>query len=82
MAPNEKSGGGVQHDELHTDHNVTVEEAAAIADGAQHTKPSPWTFSMLRLYCCLFVGYLCATTNGFDGAVMGFVVSGFSKGSH
>jgi hypothetical protein len=81
MASNEKPGGAVQHAELHADHNVTLEEAAAIADGAQHARPSPWTVNMLRLYGCLFIGYLCATTNGFDGAVMGFVVSGFCKGS-
>ena len=67
MATNEKSKGDVQHDEIHADHNVTIEEAALIADGAQQAKPFLWTPSMLRLYCCLLDGYLCATTNGFDG---------------
>jgi hypothetical protein len=75
MGHNEKSHV-VHHDDHHDlNGDVSVEEAAIIADGAAHIKPSPWTLSMLRLYGCLLIGYLCATTNGFDGAVMGFVAS-------
>lgn len=74
MAFDEKPTALAQHSEAQsTGHNVTVEEATLIADGVEHAHPSPWTPSMFRLYICLLVGYLCATTNGFDGAVMGFV---------
>ncbi|RDW85924.1 hypothetical protein BP5796_04249 [Coleophoma crateriformis] len=76
MARIEKSTAQPQHEgQPNHGHGVTLEQAAVIADGAEHTKPSPWTRSMLRLYGCLFVGYLCATTNGFDGAVMGVSAS-------
>ena len=83
MALQEKSGEGAQHDEQPSqDRNITVEEAAVIADGAHHFKSSLWTLSMLRLYGCLFIGYLCATTNGFDGSVIGLVAFDFSKCSN
>lgn len=76
MASHDKSGEVADHSEQPApDHDVDVAEAAAIADSALHVKPSLWTLSMLRLYGCLLVGYLCATTNGFDGAVMGFVLT-------
>lgn len=52
---------------------VAVEDAVMIADRAEHTKVSPWTISMLRLYGCLLIGYLCACMNGYDGSVMGYV---------
>ncbi|GFF96059.1 lactose permease [Aspergillus lentulus] len=66
------TGKNVQHDEhLSANHHVTVEEVVAMATGADQTKYSLWTLSMLRLYGCLVIGYLCATVNGFDGAVMG-----------
>lgn len=51
---------------------VNVEAAVEIAEGVDLTKYSPWTWSMFRLYGCLLIGYLCATVNGFDGAVMGY----------
>ncbi|KAL1893482.1 hypothetical protein Sste5346_006310 [Sporothrix stenoceras] len=50
---------------------VAVEDAVMIADRAEHAKVSPWTISMLRLYGCLLIGYLCACMNGYDGSVMG-----------
>ncbi|KAJ5771387.1 lactose permease [Penicillium nucicola] len=50
---------------------VDVDEAAELATGVGDAKPSLWTTSMFRLYGCLLIGYLCATVNGFDGAVMG-----------
>ncbi|CAK7220632.1 hypothetical protein SBRCBS47491_004254 [Sporothrix bragantina] len=51
--------------------SVAIEDAAMIADGVENIKVSPWTISMLRLYGCLLVGYLCACMNGYDGSVMG-----------
>ncbi|KAJ6030978.1 lactose permease [Penicillium herquei] len=50
---------------------INVDEAAELANDVGNIKPSLWTLSMLRLYGCLLIGYLCATVNGFDGAVMG-----------
>lgn len=49
---------------------VAVEDAVMIADRAEHAKVSPWTISMLRLYGCLLIGYLCACMNGYDGSVI------------
>ncbi|KAG0134781.1 transporter-domain-containing protein [Tuber indicum] len=34
-------------------------------------KPSPWTKSMLKLYCYLFVAFLNSCINGYDGSIMG-----------
>ena len=66
----EKSAQHVEHP-LGTP-RVNVEEAVEIAEGVDQTKYSLWTWSMFRLYGCLLIGYLCATVNGFDGAVMGY----------
>jgi hypothetical protein len=65
-----------QHDNVQTGdpHGITAVEATMIADEVVHNKPSPFTLGMLRLYGCLLIGYLCATMNGFDGAVMGSVL--------
>ncbi|KIM76493.1 hypothetical protein PILCRDRAFT_12734 [Piloderma croceum F 1598] len=43
------------------------ELAAALAK----EKPEPWSRRMLRLYCVLFVAYLCSATNGFDSNTFG-----------
>lgn len=29
-------------------------------------RPDPWCMSLLKLYACISVGYLCSATNGFD----------------
>ncbi|RPB03387.1 hypothetical protein L873DRAFT_1761251 [Choiromyces venosus 120613-1] len=33
-------------------------------------KPSPWTKSMFKLYCYLFVAFLNSCINGYDGSIM------------
>ena len=33
--------------------------------------PRPFRRSFLKLYCCIFVGYLCSATNGFDSNTFG-----------
>lgn len=33
--------------------------------------PYPWSNSLLRLYACIFVGYLCSATSGFDANTFG-----------
>jgi hypothetical protein len=33
--------------------------------------PSPFRKSFLRMYACIFVGYLCSATNGFDANTFG-----------
>lgn len=56
-------------------HNAAVPdavvEATELDDQLQDIKYSPWTRHMFRLYGCLLVGYFGATTNGYDGSVMG-----------
>lgn len=34
-------------------------------------KPHPFRKSFLRLYACIFIGYLCSATNGFDANTFG-----------
>lgn len=36
--------------------------------------PKPFRPSFLRLYACIFVGYLCSATNGFDANTFGSFV--------
>lgn len=63
---------GAQHAEHSSSPvQVNIDEAAELANGVGNMKSSLWTLSMIRLYGCLLIGYLCATVNGFDGAVMG-----------
>src|SRR3569833_746799 len=33
--------------------------------------PDPWCSSKRKLYACIFVGYLCSATNGFDANTFG-----------
>ncbi|KAL4998338.1 general substrate transporter [Aspergillus recurvatus] len=42
-----------------------------VAHDALNAKYSPLTWSMLRLYLCLIIPYLCGTLNGYDGSLMG-----------
>lgn len=67
---------GAEHEEHPSAiHHFDVAEAVGIATSADERRYSLWTLSMLRLYGCLLIGYLCATVNGFDGAVMGCVLA-------
>ena len=34
-------------------------------------RPFAWRKSFLKLYACIFVGYLCSATNGFDANTFG-----------
>jgi hypothetical protein len=40
----------------------------------QERPSSPWRKSFLRLYACIFVGYLCSATNGFDANTFGRII--------
>lgn len=72
MAKSEEFEKGAQHEEHPSSSgHLNLDEAAELAMGADHAKSSLWTISMIRLYGCLLIGYLCATVNGFDGSVMG-----------
>jgi len=58
---------GVTHvDDLdHEFHDAKV--AVQLSEDAVHVKQSPWTSSMLKLYGCLTIAYLCGCLNGYDG---------------
>ncbi|OBT41770.1 hypothetical protein VE00_07965 [Pseudogymnoascus sp. WSF 3629] len=75
MAANEKHDKLVAHDErlgnIGDDAVVNAMEATSIANGAIQATYPIFSLSMMRLYSCLLIGYLCATMNGFDGSVMG-----------
>ncbi|KAI4766795.1 general substrate transporter [Aureobasidium sp. EXF-3400] len=45
--------------------------AVQLSEEAVHIKQSPWTSSMLKLYGCLTIAYLCGCLNGYDGSLMG-----------
>lgn len=51
--------------------DVKVVEAVQLAHDVSDTKYSPYTLSMLRLYGCLSIAYLCGCLNGYDGSLMG-----------
>jgi hypothetical protein len=58
--------------ELHeTKSDGGVGEAVQLAHDVEDAKPSPFTSSMVRLYGCLLVAYLCGCLNGYDGSLMG-----------
>lgn len=46
-------------------------EEVRVAHDALNTKYNPFTLSMLRLYLCLLIPYLCGCLNGYDGSLMG-----------
>lgn len=79
MAANEKHDERVAHDEhlgnIGDDAVVNAMEATSIANGAIQATYPIFSLSMMRLYGCLLIGYFCATMNGFDGSVMGFVAT-------
>lgn len=51
--------------------DIEVVEAVQLAHDVSDTKYSPYTLSMLRLYGCLSIAYLCGCLNGYDGSLMG-----------
>lgn len=50
-----------------------VDEVVNLAHDESQQRYSPWTWSMWRLYGCLWIAYLCGCLNGFDGSLMGGV---------
>lgn len=32
--------------------------------------PQPWTWNTIQLYCACFIGFFCATMNGYDGSLI------------
>lgn len=51
--------------------NREIGEAVELAEQVAAARYSPWTPSLLRLYGCLLIGYLCGCLNGYDGSLMG-----------
>lgn len=45
--------------------------ASRMEEALLHENPNPWRKSLLRLYACIFVGFLCSATNGFDANTFG-----------
>jgi hypothetical protein len=50
---------------------TVADEAVQLAHEVGEVKYKPFTKSMLRLYGCLAIAYLCGCLNGFDGSLMG-----------
>ncbi|KKK12677.1 hypothetical protein ARAM_003361 [Aspergillus rambellii] len=54
-----------QHESVENDSEIRV------AHDALNAKCNPFTWSMIRLYGCLAIAYLCGCLNGYDGSLMG-----------
>lgn len=63
----------VQHDEhVSPKHDLQeVGDAIQLAEAVAAAKYNPWSPSLLRLYGCLTIAYLCGCLNGYDGSLMG-----------
>jgi hypothetical protein len=44
---------------------------AAFAEALALENPRPFRKSFIKLYLCLFVAYMCSSTNGFDANTFG-----------
>ncbi|EME79582.1 uncharacterized protein MYCFIDRAFT_37642 [Pseudocercospora fijiensis CIRAD86] len=69
-----------KHDVVVSEKNEVVEQVTTKVDEVvnlvhdeSQQRYSPWTWSMWRLYGCLWIAYLCGCLNGFDGSLMGGV---------
>lgn len=47
-----------------TVHEEVLPSAEALAEAMAHGTPSPWSKSLLKLYCFCAVAFLCSTMNG------------------
>ena len=45
--------------------------ASRMEEALLQEKPRPLRKSLLKLYACIFVAYLCSATNGFDANTFG-----------
>ncbi|KAH0594777.1 hypothetical protein MHUMG1_07612 [Metarhizium humberi] len=52
-------------------HEEVLPSAEALAEAMAHGTPSPWSKSLLKLYCFCAVAFLCSTMNGYDGSIFG-----------
>jgi hypothetical protein len=68
----EKDGTARHHVEVRTNNRVE-EQLLDLSMASEAAKPQLWTKGMLRLYCVLFIGYLCIVLQGFDGSLMGAI---------
>lgn len=62
------------HEELQKDVECVVESAThgqRMQEALKQDQAKPFQKSLLRLYLCIFVGYLCSATNGFDSNTFG-----------
>lgn len=50
---------------------VTSQRESRMQAALQEDNPRPLRKSFLKLYLCIFVGYLCSATNGFDSNTFG-----------
>jgi MFS family permease len=57
--------------DLHAAARQTGSRSVAMAQALALENPRPFRRSFLRLYACLFVAYMCSSTNGFDANTFG-----------
>jgi len=51
--------------------HITTVAHVGFSDALIAQKPSPWTKTMFKLYCFLFIAFLNSCINGYDGSLMG-----------
>ncbi|PMD65561.1 MFS sugar transporter-like protein [Hyaloscypha bicolor E] len=60
-------GGDDKHEEVEV---RIINGNEAFNEAMIREPPRPWTWSTLQLYCACFIGFFCATMNGYDGSLI------------
>jgi hypothetical protein len=68
----EKDDTTKHHVEVRTDNGIE-EQLLDLSMASAAAKSQLWTKGMFRLYCVMFIGYLCIVLQGFDGSLMGAI---------
>ncbi|KAF4635184.1 hypothetical protein G7Y89_g2910 [Cudoniella acicularis] len=73
-SPNDEIGDHVSpqaHDEKHAEVEVKVIRGnEAFNEAMLKEPPRPFTFATFQLYTACFIGFFCATMNGYDGSLI------------
>lgn len=59
------------HDEVPKQIEESTTVGQRMLEALKEDDPKPFRKSFLRLYACIFIGYLCSATNGFDSNTFG-----------
>ena len=71
MADNNKPEVGLHETISNPKDFAAADEAVQLSHDVDVGRYRPFTKSMIRLYLCVALAYLCGCLNGFDGSLMG-----------